>query len=156
MSYTEEQYDTFAKHMEEKYPEMYENPYGGFCTGPGWWPIIDSLSGQISSYVKWRNRTREDLLKDNPYDHPIPEYIEPVRVAQIKEKFGGLRFYYDGGDEHISGMVRMAESWASNVCEECGNPGKSRSGGWIKTLCDHHDSERQAKYKERFSNAVDL
>jgi hypothetical protein len=68
-------------------------------------------------------------------------------VEQIKEKFGGLRFYYSGGDEKIQGMVRMAEAWADRHCEECGKPGQKRSGGWIRTLCDEHEAERQARIK---------
>ncbi len=137
--YSEEQYDAFAKQMEEKYPKMFANPYGGFAVGPGWWPIIETLCNQIDAYTKWRNNTRESLLKDNPYNYKIPNAVTEVTVAQIKEKFGGLRFYYDGGDDHIGGMVRMAESWASKHCEECGKPGKIRHGGWIKTLCDEHE-----------------
>jgi hypothetical protein len=56
-----------------------------------------------------------------------------------------LRFYYQGGDLHIDGMVRMAEIWASSVCEECGAPGERRGGGWIKNLCDTHFKEREEK-----------
>ena len=79
----------------------------------------------------------------------------PQLVAvQIKEKFGGLRFYYEGGDDQIYGMVRMAESWAAVTCEECGAPGESRSGGWIKTLCDKHEEERQERYAKR--NGLEL
>jgi hypothetical protein len=26
------------------------------------------------------------------------------------------------------------------TCEVCGQPGKRREGGWIKTLCDEHAS----------------
>jgi len=152
MKYTENEYDKFANQMETKYPEMFSNPYGGFAIGPGWWPILEGLCGQIDAYTKWRNSTREALLKDNPYNHKIPEAVKQVKVAQIKEKFGGLRFYYDGGDEQINGMVRMAEVWAHNSCEECGKPGQQRSGGWIKTLCDEHEAERQARMKERFGS----
>lgn len=152
MIYTEEQYDEFAKKMEEKYPELFSQPYGGFAVGPGWWPILESLCGQISSYTKWRNNTREALLKDNPHDREIPDAVPQVVVAQIKEKFGGLRFYYEGGDDHIGGMVRIAESWAGNSCEECGAPGTSGGKGWIKTLCPVHRAESDARYKERFPN----
>ena len=153
----EDDYNIFSNYMEQTYPKMFANPYGGFAVGPGWWPIIKSLCSQIDSYTKWRNNTREALLKNNPHGHTIPDAVPQVTVAQIKEKFGGLRFYYDGGDEHISGMVRMAESWAGHVCEECGKPGESRSGGWIKTLCDEHDLERQQKY-ERYAkdNGLEL
>lgn len=150
--YTEEEYDTFAQKMHEKHPQMFNEQYGGFCIGPGWWPIIEALCDQIDSYTKWKNRTREYLLKDNSHGQTIPDEIKPVVVAQIKEKFGGLRFYYDGGNEHISGMVRMAEIWAGAVCEECGKPGKSRNSGWIKTLCDEHEAERQTRLKERLND----
>ena len=138
-----EQYEAFAKRMEEHFPEMFADKYGGFAVSEGWWPIIETLCGQISSYTKWKNNTREALLKDNPHDHDIPDAVPQVVVAQIKEKFGGLRFYYDGGDLHISGMVRMAECWAAQSCEKCGAPGVRRSGGWIRTLCDKHEAEHQ-------------
>ncbi len=135
--WTEDQYDAFTKKMEEAYPKMYSDKYGGFCVGAGWWPILEELSSNIQHYIDWQNKNHEK--------HPV---VEQVVVRQIKEKFGGLRFYYDGGDDQIYGMVRMAESWASRVCEECGKPGKSRSGGWIKTLCDEHHIERQKKYEQ--------
>jgi hypothetical protein len=137
MSHEEDftKYDEFAKRMEEKYPAMFTGAYGGFAVGPGWWPILESLCGQIQHYLNWQNRQTQ----------AVPQ----VTVAQIKEKFGGLRFYYDGGDAEIRGMVRMAESWADHSCEECGAPGKSRDGGWIKTLCDTHEEQRQQKYKEQ-------
>lgn len=142
--YSEDAYDAFSERMEKTYPEMFAEPYGGFAVGAGWWPIIESLCRQIDAYTKWRNNTRQALLKDNPHNHSIPDEVHQVVVRQIKEKFGGLRFYYDGGDDMIDGMVRMAESWAGHSCEECGKPGKSRSGGWIRTLCDEHEAERQA------------
>ena len=143
-------YEVFAKRMEEKYPELFSHPYGGFAVGEGWWPIIETLCGQIDSYTKWRNNTREARLVDNPHDSIIPDAVPQVVVAQIKEKFGGLRFYYDGGDAHIGGMVRMAESWAGHSCEECGAPGTSGGKGWIKTLCPTHRAESDARYAERF------
>lgn len=152
MTWDEDKYEEFAKKMETKHPEMFAGKYGGFAIGPGWWPIIESLCGQIDSYTKWRNNTRAALLKDNPHNHKIPDAVPQVVVAQIKEKFGGLRFYYDGGDEQISGMVRIAESWAAHSCEECGAPGTSGGKGWIKTLCPVHRAEADARYKERFPN----
>ena len=136
--YNEEAYDAFVASLEQKFPEMYgkredEYGYGGVCTGAGWWPIIESLSVNIQHYLSWKNKSSE--------------VVPQVRVRQIKEKFGGLRFYYDGGDATIDGMVRMAESWAARSCEECGSLGTSRSGGWIRTLCDSHEAERQERMK---------
>jgi hypothetical protein len=71
------------------------------------------------------------------------EIVKQVVAIQVKEKFGGLRFYYVGGDKIVDGMVRMAESWADNTCEVCGNPGKPRKGGWIRTLCNEHADGRE-------------
>ena len=134
MSNEFEKYDAFAKQMEERFPKIFAEPYGGFACGEGWWPILEALCGQIQHHIDWKNKQGN--------------VVHQVTVAQIKEKFGGLRFYYSGGDEAIDGMVRMAESWAARSCEECGAPGKSRDGGWIKTLCDHHEAERQQRKKE--------
>lgn len=64
------------------------------------------------------------------------EPICPVTIAQIKEKFGGLRFYADGGDDHVHGMISFAESLSYNICENCWQKGESRAGGWVVTLCD--------------------
>ncbi len=138
---TEEEYEVFAKRMEETYPKMFSQPYGGFCVDKGWWPIIERLCANIQRRIDFWNKNHEK--------HPI---IEQVVVSQIKEKFGGLRFYYDGGDEYIRGMVTMAEEWADRTCETCGNAGQSRKTGWIKTLCDEHAAEREAAYKARFGD----
>lgn len=150
MSEDFDEYDAFSKEMHEKFPVMFSRPYGGFCIGEGWWQIVRNLCSNIQSHIDWKNETRATLLKDNPYNHKIPDQVEQVYVAQIKEKFGGLRFYYEGGDATIDGMVTMAEAWAANTCEECGAPGVSRSGGWIRTLCDVHEKERQENMRKRF------
>lgn len=134
-------YDAFEKQMQEEFPNLFNEPYGGFAVGPGWWPILEALCRQIHHYVKWKQEEKEKYNRGDG----CPDVV----VRQIKEKFGGLRFYYDGGDATISGMVRMAECWAAHSCEECGKPGKSRSGGWIRTLCDEHEAERQTLMKER-------
>jgi hypothetical protein len=147
--YTEEQYEAFAKRMEETYPKMFAEPYGGFAVSMGWWPIIEKLCANIQSHIDWRNTQRARLLENNEYKHPVPDEVDQVTVNQIKEKFGGLRFYYTGGDEQVSGMVRMAEAWADTACEECGAIGTRRSGGWIRTLCDTHEAERQERLRER-------
>ena len=133
------EYDAFAKSMETKYPKMFSKPYGGFAVGKGWWPILQALCANIQHHIDWWNKNHEK--------HPI---VEQVVVEQIKEKFGGLRFYYTGGDEKIQGMVRMAEAWADRSCEECGAPGTAGGKGWIRTLCPMHRAEADALYAERF------
>lgn len=132
------EYEEFAERMEERFPKMFSQPYGGFAVGAGWWPILETLCSNIQQHLNWANRESE----------VVPQVV----VEQVKEKFGGLRFYYEGGDEQIHGMVRMAEAWAGTACEDCGAPGTLGGNGWIRTLCPTHRAEADARYKERFPN----
>ena len=75
----------------------------------------------------------------------VPESIPQVTLDQVKEKFGTLRFYYSGGDDEISGMVRMAESMSGVTCEGCGNIGERRGGGWVHTYCTPCEQAREVK-----------
>lgn len=150
MNYSNDEYENFKERMHSRFPKIFELSYGGFAIGKGWWPIIESLCCQIQSYLDHKKKCRQHLLENNPHNYEIPKEIEQVVAHQIKEKFGGLRFYYGGGDDTIDGMVRMAEEWADNSCEKCGCPGIKRSGGWIKTLCDTHEKERQERLKKRY------
>jgi hypothetical protein len=174
-------YKQFETKMAEKFPRYFGEGkrYGGFSIGEGWYPIIESLVGNIDHYTKWRRNMRANDLRKlrakskgmealiqfmtgkkgrEPSDWDIERAedamengidvtpkVNWIHIQQIKEKFGGLRFYYDGGDAEISGMVRMAESWADRTCEECGNKGMHRNGGWIRTLCDEHEAQYQAR-----------
>jgi hypothetical protein len=70
-------------------------------------------------------------------------------ILQIKEKFGGLRFYCEVDDE-MSELVHKAEQDSYKICEVCGNPGVLRSGGWIQTLCDEHAEGREAFKNEGY------
>jgi len=140
------------KDLCERFPKLFVNRHAdmkttamcwGFDCGDGWYNILSVLCGSIQSHIDWRNETRERLLKDNPYNRPIPDEIEQVVVDQVKEKFGTLRFYYHGGDDIIDGMVSMAESMSAVTCEKCGKPGYQSIGGWIVTLCKEHHEERE-------------
>lgn len=124
--YSENQYEQFAKKMEERFPKMFVGKYGGFACGPGWWPILETLCEFIQNHI----------------DHN--KNCTQVVVEQIKEKFGSLRFYAQGGDEFTDGAISFAESLSSSMCEECGNQGKRVGGDWIRTLCDFHIAEREA------------
>lgn len=125
--YREDQYQQFQDHMHERFPKMFEGKYGGFACGPGWWPMIETLCETIQSHI--------DQNKG---------LCSQVVVSQIKEKFGTLRFYVDGGDDFVHGAIWLAESLSSHMCEECGAPGKRVGDGWVRTLCDFHIAEREA------------
>jgi hypothetical protein len=66
--------------------------------------------------------------------------LQQVVAVQVKEKFGGLRFYYDGGDSYVEGLVAMAESMSYRTCDVCGNPGKTNNSGWISVRCEQHSN----------------
>jgi hypothetical protein len=62
-----------------------------------------------------------------------PDY----KILQIKEKFGGLRYYCEGdviGD--TGAIIDEAEARAAVTCEHCGADGKmSEINNWLSTLC---------------------
>ena len=138
--YDDHLYDAFERGMKTSYPELCTNI--GYEIGPGWYGLVGTLIGQIHAHVKGNNCFRERLLKDNHQKLPIPEYMEWPTIVQIKEKFGALRFYCDGTDKYIDGLIDMAETMSTQICEKCGNVGHVRKGGWLVTLCDKHYQER--------------
>jgi len=82
-----------------------------------------------------------EIARNQP--RKLPDLVQQVVANQVKEKYGTLRFYYDGGDDHISGMVTLAEAMSSVTCECCGSPGETRHDGWVRTLCDIHYVEKE-------------
>lgn len=125
MIFTAEAYEAEVKFLEETYPKMFAKKYGGLTIGQGWWNMINELCAVIQKHI--------DHNKDCPQ----------VVIEQIKEKFGGLRFYYQGGDDFIHGAVWFAETMSANMCEECGAPGERNTGGYIQTLCNKHRDEQE-------------
>jgi hypothetical protein len=144
----------------EKYPKIFVNRNGdmretamcwGFEHRDGWYNIIDLLCGNIQSHIDWSHKSNAWDLEWNK-EHPdeqreVREICPQVVAEQIKEKFGTLRFYYQGGDDMIDGMVRMAESMSAVMCEECGAPAETRGPGWVRTLCEVHEEEYQNRFK---------
>lgn len=66
-------------------------------------------------------------------------------VYQVKEKFGGLRFYIGPESPKIASRIRQAEIESYKTCEHCGRKGKQRDRPWIKTLCDRCDQEHPSR-----------
>lgn len=125
----------------EKYPKIFRDRNGsmqetcmcwGFEHGDGWYSIVESLCSNIQSHIDWKRHSAEFKgLSDEDFD----EEHQTVAV-QVKEKFGGLRFYVNNYDDYVRGAIAMAESMSYHTCEVCGNAGLTRGGGWIRTLCD--------------------
>lgn len=114
--------------LYSEYPDLYAEkdcsiqescmPWG-METGMGWYFIIKNLSAAITR-----------ISKD-------------VRATQVKEKFGGLRFYWRSTEglsekqyELVSKAVDAAEEESYLVCEDCGSREMvEQSLGWIRTEC---------------------
>jgi hypothetical protein len=68
------------------------------------------------------------------------------QVCQVKEKFGGLRFYINSGSDEIHNRIIEAERLSHETCEITGHPGKTRRDlGWHVTLCDEEYEKRLLK-----------
>jgi len=91
----------------------------GFECGDGWFQLIYDLSADIMKIA-------------DKSGIAVPEAV------QIKENFGGLRFYLNGSNEPFSESIGQAEELSLKTCEVCGQAGRRRPNDWVRTLCDKH------------------
>ena len=147
------------QHIREKYPLIFPDRCE-MSINDGWFDIIDMLCANIQNRIdnavtqrkyaiEWNEDVNDPDFEWTKFgereERKVPELIEQVVAKQIKEKFGTLRFYYDGGDDYIRGLEAMAASMTSRICEQCGSPGTSRSTKkqrWVLVLCDKHAEEQ--------------
>lgn len=67
-------------------------------------------------------------------------YVDKYRLCQVKEKYGGLRWYeWDAPaavyDEYCA-LIRKYEDLSYKTCCVCGAPATKMSTGWISPFCD--------------------
>lgn len=119
------------KELIQKYPKIFEsydgNPYGVNWEAPkAWLPVIDDMCGAIQDYIEGVYSFKDGVAIT------IPQ----VKCVQMKEKWGGLRFYTSGGDEATQGMIRMAAYICRQMCESCGTRENiGRTDGWVSICC---------------------
>lgn len=172
------------KELDEKlckdFPEIFRDRHGdtrttamcwGFDCGDGWEPVIRFACKRIMSKVdrlryaikyceenlnksEWNTREKLDEKKQQ-----LEEELKFIPVAaQVKEKFGGLRFYVNGGNDRVWDIIGTAESLSYHVCEECGTMKNvmTYTCGWNRTLCDEHADENYGKAEaEEFRKGVE-
>lgn len=108
----------------------------------------------LIKYFTYGDSTNEKTYENVEFEikrnqpRQVPEAPHQVVASQIKEKFGTLSFYYNGGDDYIRGLVSMAEGFSSRTCENCGNPGRRRGTGWLYTACDMHTKPEDLDIQE--------
>lgn len=131
--------------LEREFLFMRNITSGGCDCGGGWYELLRGLCWEISTVYQ---------------EAGVPVDIV---VDQVKEKFGGLRFYYhvkarEHGDQasgfldgpglssrpegmalhrKVAEIVSRWEEKSYTVCETCGKPGEPREDlPWTATLCD--------------------
>jgi hypothetical protein len=97
----------------DKYPQLFSRRRY-LEVEPGWYPLIDDLCAKIVATSS------------------------SVQVMQVKEKFGGLRFYVTGSNDVVDMLIRDASDASYTICEVCGAPGTLSTGRWWKTVCEKH------------------
>lgn len=92
--------------------------------GPGWYQLVLDLDRDIAKLA--------------------PDYV----LHQVKEKFGGLRYYVgeipsDVWDQ-VADLKNAAEEQSFRTCEVCGttNSVTTAGRGWVRTLCERDRTER--------------
>jgi len=115
----------------EKYPKIFRQKDLGMqetamCWGiecrDGWYNLLDALC--------------EHLQFNIDHNSHLEKYGQ-LEAVQVKEKFGGLRFYTQGSSEAQEAAISFAESLSYKICEECGSMEdvSQTTSGWIVTLC---------------------
>lgn len=141
--------------LYNKYPEFFSNKdkdiksscmaWGCEC-GNGWYEILSSLCWMIKQHEdnkrwqkEWEDKKNQEIKDSMGFsiEGTTQEYF-PVKFDQIKEKYGGLRIYFSGGDDYVEGLVSMAEAISYKICEICGNKGEANKNGWISVRCETH------------------
>ena len=127
------------RHLVKAFPILYQGrnkragvePFDmfGFECGDGWATLLWNLSEEL----EWLNNTGTG----------------EVVAVQVKEKFGGLRFYVDIVSEYVPfrdivyDLIGVAETKSYRTCEVCGSPDATqRSDGRIRTLCNECEENR--------------
>lgn len=110
--------DDRIKFLIEKYSFLNKLPYGFEC-GDGWLNLIGKLCEDINN---------------------LPGLPSDFKVQQIKQKFGGLRFYCGPYCDGLESLIRKAEIESFKICEECGDVGSKdpTSKYWIQVVCEKH------------------
>lgn len=124
----------------EKYDGYFRDKWAHPVIGNGWMPLVQQLTEKIIykiEDIKKYNEARlnNGVITKDRFDKEM-ELVDNFKICQIKEKFGGLRFYVEGADSEIYHWISFAESMSYRMCEECGTTHNlGRTSGWIRVIC---------------------
>lgn len=127
------------KHNEELVVEFpFLRVYGQeSCHGVTSTMLDDMPQGwRIAFGRKLCKEIKEELIKNNE--------LYSYKIIQIKEKFGGLRWYDNSGLPGMQFIIAKYEALSEKTCINCGKPANWISKGWISPYCDEC-ATKQAK-----------
>jgi hypothetical protein len=101
--------------------------YWGFECGDGWFDLIWDLSQKL-----------ERLIQKVKEASPTVDVNYLPAASQVKEKFGGLRFYMTTETDEMSEAIRKAEERSYTTCELCGKVGQLANTSWMVVRCKEH------------------
>ena len=115
---------------------------------------VPSSSGQILTVTwldqmprGWRIAFGIDLCKDLKEALIKDNALDKYKIVQIKEKYGGLRWYDNWSTNEICKVLNKYEELSYTTCIVCGKPAKYLSRGWICPFCEDCIDEKE-KYDE--------
>ncbi|WP_070398423.1 hypothetical protein [Hydrogenophaga sp. PML113] len=113
----------------ERYPKIFEHRERLWCRD-GWFDLIDALCSKLQEIS---DRTGSQVV-----------------ARQVKEKFGGLRFYVSKGTTEHADAIAEAEQASHHICEVCGQPGVVKvSAGYVQCRCPAHMPEGARSLEEQ-------
>ena len=86
--------------------------------------------------IGWRIAFGEQLCKEIKEELIKNNELDSYKIIQIKEKFGGLRWYDNSGLPGMQFIVAKYEALSEKTCINCGKPANWISKGWIIPYCD--------------------
>lgn len=83
------------------------------------------------------------LLIVEELNQKLAEIDPDYEIHQIKEKFGGLRYYVKLSDhakdrDKFYELINEAEAKSAVTCEICSEPGTITGPRWLKCRCEDH------------------
>jgi len=154
-------------HIMATYGSLFPEGRLPLSVGPGWRDLVEDLLAVIYGKRKrWQDvvEIRESLLAEGEeltgrygwvvdyFEENPTDPLEGFKVVQVKEKFGDLRFYVEGGEGTFDGVIALAEMVSARTCIQCGAPARSMllPSGWPRTLCPEHAEEVGAVSSEEW------
>lgn len=92
----------------------------------------------------WRKAFGIQMCKEIKKELKKHKFLYKYRIFQIKEKFGGLR-WYDAGipkDSKIFDIIAKYAEISYKTCGVCGKPATKMTKGWIYPYCDNCIGDR--------------